>query len=169
MNTFFAMFKTFKMKLRDLFFNGEGAKSSNMEKPGLREDNSVDIERLLAQPQPLPKVSAEMHNAILRAVQKSACGPSPKSVWSWNAILKPQALVYALTVLLLAGSAWWTVDNRSLRHKAVLTSQMSETFAFIDGFGTNAPMLLARPIEAQFSELTNDFNRTKEIVLASLP
>lgn len=161
------MFKTFQIKLRNLFLGGERRRNSSMEKHCQQESDYV--EHLLEQPQPLPKVPDEVHNAILRAVRKSACEPGICRMGAWSDFFKPQAVAFALAVLLLAGGSWWTVDSRTMRHSAALTSQMSETFAFIDGFGTNAPMLLARPIEAQFSELTNDFNRTTEIVLASLP
>lgn len=116
----------------------------------------------------MPRVPRDMHESIMRSVQREEIRQARQTVSrpSW---LRPIAV--AMSLALAVGFLGWSHYTAS-SHRQIdpaLREQLSATWTFIGEFGTNAPVLLTKPLETRFNELTNDLHKTTKTLLASFP
>jgi hypothetical protein len=124
-----------------------------------------DLDRLLSSPRPAVPVPTELHESIMRSVEREQRHEMGRRRSHW---LRPVLVGVAAMALAIGVVAHY----RSVSHHqmdSVLREQISATWSFIDGFGTNAPVILTKSIATNYSELTNDLHQTTKNLLASFP
>lgn len=149
-----------------------------------------DIDRLLSQKQPTSKVPPGLHESIMKSVracsQRESSGSTKGTPAQWIAralsafVQKP---AYGLSLVLIV-SACTVLTVKQLQNPTAkplvaaapvppldpaLTARLQDTWNFLDQVGTNAPALISRPITQQLDQLSSQFHRTTELLLASIP
>lgn len=138
------------------------------------------IDRLLRERQSLPHSSQEFHDSIMRAVRASRSEAATQPVAPRMSMFSWPRLAYGMAIICVAAlSAFlWVhqMDRHPIKTASIsaaptpaLADQLQATWNLLDQVGTNGPALLARPITQQLDQLSSDFHKTTQLLLASLP